>query len=95
LSPQANLSQFPATVANGGISSSDAAIKAYNYLDLSASVKLADKLTFRVGVNNVFDKDPPIIGGSNLPSTAGNGNTFPQVYDALGRFIFGQLTAQF
>jgi iron complex outermembrane recepter protein len=95
LSPQANLSAFPHTVANGGIASSDAAIKAYNYLDLSAAVKLADKLTFRVGVNNVFDKDPPIIGGSNLPGVAGNGNTFPQVYDALGRFIFGQLTMQF
>jgi iron complex outermembrane receptor protein len=95
LSPQANLSAFPATVANGGISSSDAAIKAYNYLDLSASVKLAERITFRVGVNNVFDKDPPIIGGTNLPAIAGNGNTFPQVYDSLGRFIFGQLTAQF
>jgi len=95
LSPQAALSQFPATVANGGISSTDAGIKAYNYLDLSASVKLADKITFRIGVNNVFDKDPPVIGGTNLPSTAGNGNTFPQVYDSLGRFIFGQLTAQF
>jgi outer membrane receptor protein involved in Fe transport len=95
LSPQANLSGAPATVANGGISSSDAAIKAYNYLDLSAAIKLADKITFRVGVNNVFDKDPPIIGGSNLPGVAGNGNTFPQVYDALGRFIFGQITAQF
>jgi iron complex outermembrane recepter protein len=95
LSPQANLSQAPATVANGGISSTDAAIKAYNYLDLSAAVKLVDKITLRVGVNNVFDKDPPIIGGSNLPSIAGNGNTFPQVYDALGRFIFGQLTVQF
>jgi outer membrane receptor protein involved in Fe transport len=95
LSPQANLSGFPATVANGGISSSDAAIKAYNYLDLSAAVKLMDKMTFRVGVNNVFDKDPPVIGGSNLPGVAGNGNTFPQVYDSLGRFIFGQLTVQF
>jgi iron complex outermembrane recepter protein len=98
LSPQANLSAFlatGATVANGGIASSDAAIKAYNYLDLSAAVKLADKLTFRVGVNNVFDKDPPVIGGSNLPGVAGNGNTFPQVYDSLGRFIFGQLTVQF
>ena len=95
LSPQANLSQFPNTVANGGISSTDAAIKAYNYLDLSAAVKLADKITFRIGVNNVFDKDPPVIGGTNLPSISGNGNTFPQVYDALGRFIFGQLTAQF
>jgi iron complex outermembrane receptor protein len=95
LSPQANLSAFPATVANGGISSTDAAIKAYNYLDLSAAVKLMDKMTFRVGVNNVFDKDPPIIGGTNLPGVAGNGNTFPQVYDALGRFIFGQFTVQF
>jgi outer membrane receptor protein involved in Fe transport len=95
LSPQANLSGSPATVANGGISSSDAAIKAYNYLDLSAAVKLMDKMTFRVGVNNVFDKDPPVIGGSNLPGVAGNGNTFPQVYDSLGRFIFGQLTVQF
>ena len=98
LSPNHNLSAFfqtGATVANGGVSSSDAAIKAFNYLDLSAAVKLADKLTFRVGVNNVFDKDPPVIGGSNLPGTAGNGNTFPQVYDALGRFIFGQLTVQF
>jgi iron complex outermembrane recepter protein len=98
LSPQPNLSAFAqtgATVANGGVSSTDAAIKAYNYLDLSAAVKLMDKMTFRVGVNNVFDKDPPIIGGSNLPGVAGNGNTFPQVYDALGRFIFGQLTVQF
>ena len=64
-------------------------------MDLSAAVKLMDKMTFRVGVNNVFDKDPPIIGGSNLPSIAGNGNTFPQVYDALGRFMFAQLTMQF
>jgi outer membrane receptor protein involved in Fe transport len=95
-SPQANLAA-PAgeTVANGFISSSDARISAYNYLDLSAAVKVADKITFRVGVNNVFDKDPPIIGGTNLPGVAGNGNTFPQVYDALGRFIFGQLTVQF
>ena len=96
LSPNPNLAaQGGATIANGGISSTDAAIKAYNYLDVSAAVKLADKITLRVGVNNIFDKDPPIIGSTNLPSTAGNGNTFPQVYDALGRFIFGQVIAQF
>ena len=95
LSSNANLTGAPGTIANGGISNTDAAIKAYNYLDLSAAVKLADKITLRVGVNNVFDKDPPVIGSTNLPSTAGNGNTFPQVYDALGRFIFGQVIAQF
>ena len=48
-----------------------------------------------VGCNNIFDKDPPIIGGTNLPGVAGNGNTFPQIYDALGRLLFAQLTAQF
>ena len=29
------------------------------------------------------------------PATVGNGNTFPQVYDALGRFVFVGLTADF
>jgi len=95
LSNNPNLSAAPATIANGGISSTDAHIASYGYLDLSASVKLADKVTFRVGCNNVLDKDPPVIGSTNLPSTAGNGNTFPQVYDALGRYIFGQVIAQF
>jgi outer membrane receptor protein involved in Fe transport len=54
-------------------------------------MKLGDKVTLRLGVNNIFDKDPPIIGASTLPGPpAGNGNTFPQVYDSLGRYIFGQ-----
>jgi iron complex outermembrane recepter protein len=95
LSPNPNLSAYPATIANGGISSTDAHIPAYNYLDVSAAMKVADRVTLRVGVNNIFDKDPPVIGSTNLPSTFGNGNTFPQVYDALGRFIFGQIIAQF
>jgi iron complex outermembrane recepter protein len=95
LSANPNLSAAPATIANGGISNTDAHIASYGYLDLSASVKLAQKVTFRVGCNNVLDKDPPVIGSTNLPSTAGNGNTFPQVYDALGRYIFGQVIAQF
>jgi iron complex outermembrane receptor protein len=95
LSSNPNLSAAPATIANGGISNTDAHISSYGYLDLSASVKLAQKVTLRVGCNNILDKDPPIIGGTNMPSTAGNGNTFPQVYDALGRFIFGQIIAQF
>ena len=47
-----------------------------------------------VGVDNVFDKDPPLTG---VNCTAGfcNGNTFPQVYDALGRFVFVGLSADF
>jgi iron complex outermembrane receptor protein len=84
-----------ATVANGGISNTDAHIASFSYLDLTASVKVTDKVSVRVGANNVLDKAPPVIGSNNLPSTSGNGNTFPQVYDSLGRFLFAQITAQF
>jgi outer membrane receptor protein involved in Fe transport len=84
------------TIANGGISSTDAFISSRSYFDLTAAMKLGDKVTLRLGVNNILDKDPPIIGSSTLPGApAGNGNTFPQVYDSLGRFIFGEIIAQF
>jgi iron complex outermembrane receptor protein len=84
------------TIANGGISSTDAFISSFSYFDLTAAMKLGDKVTLRLGVNNILDKDPPIIGGTTLPGPpAGNGNTFPQAYDSLGRFIFGQVIAQF
>ncbi len=96
LSPNANLAAAGGgTVANGGISNTDAFLSSRSYLDLEASVRLVDHVTVRLGVNNVLDKAPPVIGTSNLPGVYGNGNTFPQVYDALGRFIFGQIIAQF
>jgi outer membrane cobalamin receptor len=68
---------------------------AYNYIDLGATWRLKDEYTLRVGVNNVFDKDPPIVGQGFCPSGQCNGNTFPQVYDSLGRYFFAQITAQF
>ena len=58
-------------------------IKAYNYFDLYASVDVTKNATFNIGVNNVLDKDPPVIVGDGT-----NGNTYPQTYDPLGRYIF-------
>lgn len=99
LSPNPNLQlgfgSAGASIANGGISNTDAYISSYSYLDLTAAMKLPGNVTVRLGVNNIFDKNPPVIGGSNLPSIAGNGNTMPQVYDALGRYIFGEVMVQF
>jgi iron complex outermembrane recepter protein len=83
------------TIANGGISNTDAYLSSYSYFDLSAAVKVAEKVTLRLGCNNVLDKPPPIIGDTNLPLPVGNGNTFPGVYDALGRFLYAEVTAQF
>ena len=84
-----------ATIANGGISNTDAHLSSYSYIDLTGAMHVGDYTTVRLGVNNLFDKDPPVIGSSDLPSVSGNGNTFPQIYDSLGRYIFGEVTVQF
>ena len=74
-------------------------IPAYNYFDLAAEWKFKHRYTFRMGINNIFDRDPPIVGsGDPLPQCPGivcSGNTFPQVYDPLGRYLFVGLTADF
>jgi outer membrane receptor protein involved in Fe transport len=64
-----------------------------NYFDLAANWKATKIFTVSGGINNLFDKDPPVGGVTS--SVFGNGNTFPQVYDALGRRVFINLTAKF
>jgi outer membrane receptor protein involved in Fe transport len=96
LSGNPNLSAGPGnTIASGAISNTDARIPSFSYIDLTSSIRLTDKISFRIGVNNILDKQAPAIGLTNQPGTTANGNTFPQVYDALGRYIFGQLAVQF
>lgn len=66
----------------------------YNYFDLSLTQSIGKQLTLRAGVNNMFDKDPPAIAAGIL-SSFGNGNTYPGVYDSLGRNIFIGATVNF
>jgi iron complex outermembrane receptor protein len=73
----------------------DLKLGARTYLDLLAAFTIKDNYNFRMGVNNVLDKDPPLNGASNCPSGPCNGNTFPQLYDALGRYFFVGVTADF
>jgi iron complex outermembrane recepter protein len=81
-------------------------IPAYNWLDLQGSFALGKIVRVQIGINNLLDKDPPIIPsngggfGSDCPTITANGsscngNTFPGTYDALGRYIFAHVTAQF
>jgi len=76
----------------------DAKISAYNWFDLSGTWKVRDTVTLRAGINNIFDKDPPILDSNAFAASgppAGNGNTYPGTYDALGRTVFVGLTADF
>jgi iron complex outermembrane receptor protein len=65
------------------------------YFDLTTSVTLADRYTMRLGVNNLLDKDPPLNGSLSCPTGPCNGNTWPQVYDSMGRQIFALLNIEF
>ena len=67
----------------------DSPIDSMNYFDTAFSTSFGD-LTLYVGVNNVFDQEAPV-----LDDLAPNGNTFPSIYDAFGRYIFTNLTYQF
>jgi outer membrane receptor protein involved in Fe transport len=82
-------------IDTGATGSADDHIPSYSYFDLSAQYRVKDRYTFRIGVNNIFDIQPPIIGSGEIPATVGNGNTFPEVYDALGRYLFMGVTADF
>lgn len=57
-----------------------------NYLDLSGLWEINEMVTFRAGVQNITDEEPPLTDAG--PSIFGNGNTFAGVYDALGRYYF-------
>ncbi|MCB2098792.1 MAG: TonB-dependent receptor [Parvularculaceae bacterium] len=63
-----------------------------NYIDLAASYNLTEKWNVRVGVNNLLDKDPPLTAQQTGFT---NGNTYPQTYDAQGRFLFIGTTIDF
>ena len=72
----------------------NARLPAYNYFDLATTVTVKKGITFRAGINNLFDKDPPAIA-QGLVAVFGNGNTFPGVYDVAGRTFFFGINAQF
>jgi iron complex outermembrane receptor protein len=70
----------------------DRKLDAEHYFDLFGSWAMTDMANVRLGINNVLDEDPSI---TTVVGTTGNGNTYPQVYDALGRYIFGGVTVKF
>lgn len=65
-----------------------------SYFDLAASYEARKDLVFRVGVNNVLDRDPPLTTSTAIED-GGNGNTYPQFYDATGRYLFLNATVGF
>ncbi|MEX6634513.1 TonB-dependent receptor domain-containing protein [Hyphococcus lacteus] len=70
---------------------------ATSYFDLSAQYELSNGVELRAGVNNILDRDPPLtsLAGFGGGEDAGRGNTYPQIYDAQGRYVFAGATVKF
>ena len=72
-------------------------IEATDYFDLAATWDVTDGITLRLGINNLFDEDPPILGWFFTSAGAGNsnGNTAVGTYDVLGRYLFTGISMKF
>ncbi|MDL2355375.1 MAG: TonB-dependent receptor [Pseudomonadota bacterium] len=64
-----------------------ARIAAYNYVDISAAWNVSKMIRLTLSVNNVANRQAPIVGGTIGTTTTNSGNTFPQYYDAVGRYV--------
>jgi outer membrane receptor for ferrienterochelin and colicin len=76
----------------GGYDAANARIPGYSYLDLTATGHVTDTIDVRVGVTNVFDKDPPIFSTEIVNGQ--QSNSFP-AYDVVGRQLFASVSAKF
>jgi outer membrane receptor protein involved in Fe transport len=88
---------------HGNTTPQNARIPAQNFFDLALSFRLNEHYSFRLGANNLLDREPPLVGsarsgtfgGGACPAGSCNGNTYAQAYDALGRYIYAGVTLDF
>ena len=70
-------------------------IDSYDYVDLFGSYKYGEHIVLTFGVDNLFEKDAPIVGNEAGSTTYNSGNTFPSSYSPLGRIYKAGLKFSF
>ena len=60
-------------------------IPSYNWFDLAVRFGVGDHLDLTLTVQNLLDKQPPLVGSTIGSTSFNSGNTYPSTYDALGR----------
>ncbi len=71
------------------------------YSDISARYQFTPKIAAYIGVRNLFDRQPPVLDqnfqqtGAGVATGVTGTNTVPDVYDAIGRYIYAGVHAQF
>ena len=70
-------------------------LPAISYFDATVQFHVLDRATFRLGVENIFDEDPPLVGSAAGSTSFNAANTFPATYDPLGTTFFVGVTASY
>ncbi len=66
-------------------------VPSFTYSDLTLGYTFREDTKFQLGVNNLTDKQPPILYQNNVL----NGNTDVSTYDTVGRYFFVTLSHKF
>jgi len=77
------------------VSPAYAKLRAADYFDVTTAFRVRKGFEFRLGVNNVLDRQPPLIIGNTAAGNGPfNGNTYPEWYDPLGRYVFASVAVE-
>lgn len=77
-----------------------ASISSTHYVDFvvgwsPTSIEMLKGFEFQLGIENIFDENPPIVGQEAGTTAANSGNTYPGTYDVAGRVLQLSLTKKF
>lgn len=62
-------------------------IDSYDYFDLNLGYRFwEERVKVSLGIKNLFDEEPPILGNEAGGTSSNSGNTFPGNYDVYGRY---------
>jgi iron complex outermembrane recepter protein len=67
--------------------------EAYSVFDAFAGYDINSRYQLRAGIDNLFNEDPPVVGG--LPGDSNSASTLPGYYDTLGRRAYVGLKIEF
>jgi outer membrane receptor protein involved in Fe transport len=70
-------------------------IDSFDYLDLYFSYDVGERYRLSFGAMNIMDEDPPVVGNEAGDTAFNSGNTFPALYEVLGRLYTFQVNIAF
>ena len=70
-------------------------VDANNYFDLTFGYTWNDTVRFSLLIANIADEDPPILGNETGSTSFNSGNTFPSLFDTMGRVYSASVKLSF